>query len=343
MDKIEEYVVSHESVLKEANDLHEWEAAMANASVREKCCISIDLYNNVPVQPLSLVTKESRGWLSKLDAKVKPRAFSLHRMIMVVYAPAILANTSGTISLKLLQQDTLESIDVATNHPASKAGAFVCRWPRAVSTKGKGLAFLASTEGVPIRTGSLVGVIHPFWEDKLSSKMPYERELPVLYYPLEEQDPSFYVKDVSQLRTAMLTWIHAGKPGSDVAPRHIGQLRDSASFRRPPDSTTRGAPSLPILKGPQDVYQTASPSMGAVTGNVSVANIAPGAVAHTTQHSSQHPSPTRHVVPPPAGLPTIFGNAGGNSGVPSQARVKATAPSREFHSSSAPGGWAPKH
>lgn len=47
MDKIEEYVMSHDSILKEDEELREWELAMANASIREKCCMSINLENNV--------------------------------------------------------------------------------------------------------------------------------------------------------------------------------------------------------------------------------------------------------------------------------------------------------
>lgn len=339
MDKLEEYVVSHESLLREANDLHEWESMMANASVREKCCVSISLYNDVPVQPLSLVSKESRGWLSKLSDKVKPMAFSLHRMIMVVYVPAIRCTTNGTISLKLLQQDTLESIDVVLDHPASKACAFVCRWPRAVSTKGKGLAFLASTDGVNIRTGSLVGVIHPFWEDKLSSKMPYERELPVLCYPLEEQDPSIYVKDVSQLRTAMLTWVHAGKPGSDVLPRTIGQLRDSASFRQPMGSTINKAAPLPLLEGSSSVNQTANPTVGANHGNFNVANVAPGASVHTTQNSSQIQPNKHHAVPP---VPIRLGVKTGAVGASQSAPELPTSGGKMGKGGATTGGWVAK-
>lgn len=335
MDKLDEYEVSHDSLLREADELQEWESAMLNASVREKCCMCINLYNNVPVQPLSLVTKESRGWLRKLSSKCRDSAFSLHRLIMVVYAPAVLSSTQGTLSLRLQQQDSLQSLDVVLNHPVSQAATFVCRWPRAVPTSGKGLAFLASTEGVKTRTGSLVGVIHPFWEDKLSTKMVFERQLPVLCYPLEEQDPSIYVKDVSQLRTAMLTWIHAGHAGSDVGQRRIGQLRDSASFRKASPSYIGSTPPPPPLVSTQGVTVTATPTIGANAVNICVAAVAPRGSAHTTQVAPQHQSKKQ------PGRVNQF-QAGVVRDAPPLTKVKTGASSSEHFSTRAAGGAAPE-
>lgn len=240
MDQIDTYISSHEAFLEEEQALREWEMALASSSIREKCCLSLNVYNGVPVQPLLLQTKESKSLLGRLSDKAQKRVYSLHRMIMVIWAPAVLKETSGTLSMVLMNLSSGEKIEICRDHQVSQASTFVTRWPRALESGGKGLALLPCVEGVPVLRGALVGVLHPYWEDKLSTKMVYEKQLPTLAYPLEEQEPAIYVKDSRQLRSAMLLKFHAGTSGNDVTPHTIGQL-GSTSMRRT-------APSLPALE-----------------------------------------------------------------------------------------------
>jgi len=142
-------------------------------------------------------------------------------MILILYAPSVLAQTSGTMTLKLLNQDTGETILVVSEHPVAQAATFVCRWPRAVLAKSKGLALLVATEDVDTIRGSLVGVLSPFWEDKVSTKMVYEKELPSLMYPLEEQEPALYVKDLKRLRSVVASRVLLGGHGQDIAPQQL--------------------------------------------------------------------------------------------------------------------------
>lgn len=221
MDAIESYVVSQESSLIQDEALREWEMALALKGSSEKCCYSINILNGVPVVPMSLSSKESRGLVGKLVDSARDRVYSLHRMILILYAPSVLRTCGGTLHIKMLNQDTGETILVTNDHPVSQAATFVCRWPRAVLAKSKGLALLVATEDVDTRRGSLVGVLSPFWEDKVSTKMVYEKELPSLVYPLEEQEPAFYVKDLKRLRAVVASRVLLGGQGQDIAPQPL--------------------------------------------------------------------------------------------------------------------------
>ena len=194
---------------------------MALSSVSEKRCHSINILNGVPVVPMSLKSKESKSLLAKLKDGALDRVFSLHRMIMLLYSPSVLAGTSGTLTMKLLNIDSGETILITSDHPVSQAATFVCRWPRAVLAQAAGLALLIAVDSVDTKRGSLVGVLTPFWEDKMSTKMVYERELPALMYPLEEQEPAFYVKDLKRLRSVISSRILLGGSGSDIAPQVV--------------------------------------------------------------------------------------------------------------------------
>ncbi len=221
METLESFVVSHELMAAESDALREWELSMDLNAVRERVCTSINLYNGVPVVPMALVSKESRGLLSKLQDRALERVYALHRLIVIAYVPSVLGGTAGVINVKLLNVATGESIEVARDHPVKQAATFVARWPRAVLAKADGLALLFTATDVPTRKGSLIGTFHPFWEDKLSSKMVYEKQLPTLVYNLEEQDPSHYVKNVGMLRALMASKVHLGGVGSDMVPQTI--------------------------------------------------------------------------------------------------------------------------
>lgn len=231
----------------EADALREWEMAMDLNAISEKVCVSINLYNGVPMVPMSLVTKESKSLLGKLMSKAQEKVYSLHRLIVIAYVPAVLETTTGTFSIKLFNTSTAESIDVVADHPVNKAATFVARWPRAVLAKADGLSLLVAASNVTTRTGSLIGSFHPFWEDKLSRKMVYEKQLPTLVYLLEEQDPSHYVKDMSMLRALMASRVHLGGTGSDVGPQTIS-LKPLPSTKHTIQGTAR---QVPVIEPPQ--------------------------------------------------------------------------------------------
>lgn len=254
MDAINSYMVSQEDSSKTDEALREWEMALALKGTSEKCCYSVNIYNGVPVVPMSLASKESRSLVSKLVDGARDRVYSLHRMILILYAPSVLAQTSGTMTLKLLNQDTGETILVTNEHPVAQAATFVCRWPRAVLAKSKGLALLVATEDVDTIRGSLVGVLSPFWEDKVSTKMVYEKELPSLMYPLEEQEPAFYVKDLKRLRCVVASRVLLGGSGQDIAPQQLSltppppskNKQNTARVKQVGGVSTR--PSVNVLK-----------------------------------------------------------------------------------------------
>lgn len=258
METINSYLVSQEESLKSDESLREWEMALALKGTSEKCCYSVNIYNGVPVVPMSLASKESRSLVSKLVDGARDRVYSLHRMILILYAPSVLAQTSGTMTLKLLNQDTGETILVVNEHPVAQAATFVCRWPRAVLAKSKGLALLAATEDVDTIRGSLVGVLSPFWEDKVSTKMVYEKELPSLMYPLEEQEPAFYVKDLKRLRSVVASRVLLGGQGQDIAPQQLSlapppslrNKQNTARVKQVGGVSTRPPVKLLKLNGP---------------------------------------------------------------------------------------------
>ena len=258
MDAINSYMVSQEDSIKTDESLREWEMALALKGTSEKCCYSVNIYNGVPVVPLSLASRESRSLVSKLIDGARDRVYSLHRMILILYAPSVLAQTSGTMTLKLLNQDTGETILVVSEHSVAQAATFVCRWPRAVLASSKGLALLVATEDVDTIRGSLVGVLSPFWEDKVSTKMVYEKELPSLMYPLEEQEPAFYVKDLKRLRSVVASRVLLGGRGQDIAPQQLSlappppskQNRNPARVKQVGGVSTRPPVNVLKLNGP---------------------------------------------------------------------------------------------
>lgn len=224
MDALDAYIVSQHEQLEYDDQLREWELAMALGSTHEKVCHSINILNGVPVVPMALSTKESKGLLDKLRDATKQRVYSLHRMIMVMYTPSVLRTCCGTLALRIVNRDTGESIVVVADHPVSQAAVFVCRWPRAILAQSSGLALVAAVDDVPTKRGSLVGVLSPYWEDKMSTRMVYERELPPLVYPLEEQEPAFYVKNMHKLRAVVASRVHLGGRGADVDSQPISTL-----------------------------------------------------------------------------------------------------------------------
>lgn len=220
--EIESFIQSRNAEFEHLQKLAEWEGDLVAACVEEKSCACIKLLNGQSVKALPLITSESRGLLAKLRVATRDRAFALHRMIMIVWAPAVLRTTAGSLTAKIYNQSTGESIELCSDHPVAQAAVFVGRWPRAVlADQRDGLALLVSVSGVPIKKDGLIGVMHPVWEDKLSSKMVYEKQLPSLTFPIEEQEPALYIKDTSVLKSLVHSRIHVGAVGHDIAKQRI--------------------------------------------------------------------------------------------------------------------------
>lgn len=218
-------------MLEEENSLREWEQSLLMMP-KDKCCKSIQLFNTSEVKPLPLITKESLGSFATLTKALQSRIYTLHRLIIIVYAPAVRSTTSGSLSMSLWHAGTGESILICEDHPVSKSAVFVARWPRAVLTGNKGINLLVEKENVSVLRSGFIGTIYPYWEDKLSSKMIYEKELPVLKYDVEEQDPALYVKNPAMLRSMLTHRIAMGKSGSDLQQQTIS-LTVSGSMKQP--------------------------------------------------------------------------------------------------------------
>lgn len=218
---INSFISSQAEMLEEESSLRDWEQSLLTMP-KDKCCKSIQLFNTSEVKPLPLVTKESIVNFSGLSKALQSRVYTLHRLIIIVYAPAVRSTTTGTLSMNLWHAGTGETIQICEDHPVSKSVVFVARWPRAVLTGNKGIALLVQKENVSVLRSGFIGTLYPYWEDKLSSKMIYEKELPVLKYDVEEQDPALYVKNPAMLRTMLTHRIALGKTGSDVQEQTIG-------------------------------------------------------------------------------------------------------------------------
>lgn len=218
---INRFISSQEEMLEEENSLRDWEQSLLTMP-KDKCCKSIQLLNTSEVKPLPLVTKESLLSFGKLSTALQSRVYTLHRLIIIVYAPGVLSTTTGTISMNLWHAGTSETIPICQDHPVSKAVVFVARWPRAIRTGDKGINLLVQKENVSVLRSGFIGTLYPYWEDKLSSKMIYEKELPVLKYDVEEQDPAMYVKNPAMLRSMLTHRIALGKTGTDLKEQTIG-------------------------------------------------------------------------------------------------------------------------
>jgi len=227
-------------------------------------------------------------------------------MIMVLYAPSVLSHTDGTLSLKIINRDSGETIDVVMDHPVAQAATFVCRWPRAVLAQGAGLALLAAVDGVSTKRGSLVGVLTPFWEDKLSTKMVYEKQLATLVYPLEEQEPAYYVKDMKRLRALVANRVHLGGQGSDVEEQTI-------SLARPKLVPSKPQLALGVGNGKRvEAGSSASLPKLLVGSQVGAApNMVQSKTASITKESLQDGVPV--VAPPAVGFKKATVRASGNT------------------------------
>lgn len=236
------YIASHVQQDEELSALREWETTLAVSSIREKACHCIRVFAGHPIVPLSLVTKETRGLIDRLMDSARERVFHVHRLIVVVYVPVVLKDALGSISIKLFHADTNQSIDVVVGHLVSKSAVFVARWPRAVHSKSTGLSLLVNIDDHSTKRGGLVGVLHPYWEDKASTKMVYEKQLPSLSYLLEEQDPAYYVSKPEKLRPFLADKIMLGGQGSDMAPQtmslHAPSSKPMKKYVPPPLRST---------------------------------------------------------------------------------------------------------
>lgn len=243
--EIESFIQSKNAEFEHLQKLAEWEGDLVAACVEEKSCACIKIFNGQSVKALPLISTESRGLIAKLRVATRDRVFALHRMIMIVWAPAVLRTTAGSLTAKIYNQSTGESIELCTNHPVAQAAVFVGRWPRAVLADQKdGLALLLSVSGVPIKKDGLIGVMHPVWEDKLSSKMVYEKQLPSLSFPIDEQEPALYVKDSSALKSLVYSRIHVGAVGRDVG---VHRVNHQAPLLLPPKKV--GKERAPVQRG----------------------------------------------------------------------------------------------
>ena len=219
-DQLAEYVSSQNDVFADANALREWETAINQTGINERCCYSMALYNTRETQTLSLMSKESRSMLNRLTTRLHEHVFTVHRLIMIVYAPTLLKDTDGTISIMLYHQATGQSIDVVKEHSVGQAATFVARWPRGIPVTQKGLSLIASTNNIGVLAGAHVGTLHPFWEDKLQRQTIFEKQRATLTYLLSEQEPAFYIKDAKVLKAAMRSKISLGGVGNDVIITH---------------------------------------------------------------------------------------------------------------------------
>jgi hypothetical protein len=253
-DQLAEYVSSQNELFADANALRDWESAIKQTGINERSCYSMPLYNTRETQTLSLMSKESHGLVSKLTTRLHKHVFSVHRLILIVYAPSLLKDTIGTISIMLYHQTTGQSIDVVKMHNVGQAATFVARWPRGIPVAQKGLSLIVSTNDVQVLGGAHVGTLHPFWEDKVQLETIYEKQRPTLTYLLQEQEPAFYIKDVKVLKAAMRSKICVGGVGDDLIITHPlsltldklkeqqplkAQLQLPSATARPSGSTSR--------------------------------------------------------------------------------------------------------
>lgn len=219
-NQLAEYVSSQNEMFADASALRDWESAIKQTGINERSCHSMPLYNTRETQTLSLMSKESRGLVSKLTTRLHKHVFSVHRLILIVYAPSLLKDTVGTISVMLYHQTTGQSIDVVKMHNVGQAATFVARWPRGIPVTQKGLSLIVSTNEVQVLSGAHVGTLHPFWEDKVQLETIYEKQRATLTYLLQEQEPAFYIKDVKVLKAAMRSKICVGGVGDDLVITH---------------------------------------------------------------------------------------------------------------------------
>lgn len=233
--EIEQYVQSREDLQNQEDELRAWEASLLNSDYGEKCCKTIELRNGGKVEPMPLVTKESMLSWGKLGAINKKNVYALHRIIILVYSSAVLEETMGEITMYLFNTGTGQKICVCENHQVSETAAFVARWPRAVAMGTGGLALLISKNGVDIDKGGLIGSVATYWEDKLSTKMPYEKQLSTLVYPLNLQEPAFFMKNPRQLRSLLAKRITLGQQNeqTELEPQRIDLIEKGHATSRP--------------------------------------------------------------------------------------------------------------
>ncbi len=233
--EIEQFVQSRDDLNKQEDELRAWEASLLNSDYGEKCCKVIELRKGGKVEPLPLVTKESMLSWGKLSVINKKNVYALHRIIILVYSSAVLEDTMGEITMYLFNTGTGQKICVCENHQVSETAAFVARWPRAVAMGTGGLALLISKNGVDIDNGGLIGTVSTYWEDKMSTKMPYEKQLPTLVYPLNLQEPAFFMKNPRQLRSLLAKRITLGQQNTqaELEPQRLDLIEKGHAVSRP--------------------------------------------------------------------------------------------------------------
>lgn len=171
----------------------------------------------------------------KLSVVNKKNVYALHRIIILVYSSAVLEETMGEITMYLFNTGTGQKICVCENHQVSETAAFVARWPRAVAMGTGGLALLISKNGVDIDNGGLIGTVSTYWEDKMSTRMPYEKQLPTLVYPLNLQEPAFFMKNPRQLRSLLAKRITLGQHNAqaELEPQRLDLIEKGHATSRP--------------------------------------------------------------------------------------------------------------
>ena len=169
-------------------------------------CFAIDVLNGVPVQPMRLKSKETKSKLLKLSARARGLIYIQHSIIYLLYIPTILETTDGFLTIKLLNTNTGESIDVDTDSPLNEAAIFVARWPRSIhSDDGDGIHLLINGVSTNAKHGAKVGTFYPFWDDSLHRKKLYEKQYPTLRFPITKTDAASAADDVKILQSLAKT------------------------------------------------------------------------------------------------------------------------------------------
>jgi len=176
---------SSEEWIKTRKDVDEFYNDIMMQNLPTKNCFSIEMKNNVPIQPILLQSKEKRALWKKVSDKARGHIYCNHTIIYLTYIPNILESSQGLMSLKLFNSNTGETIDIDTDAPANEAAIYVTRWPRSLMNDQKeGLSFLPSINCPEVRQEAIVGKMFPIWDDSLDKKMLYEKEYPTLRFPI---------------------------------------------------------------------------------------------------------------------------------------------------------------
>lgn len=228
-----------------------------------KNCYSIEMKNNVPIQPILLQSKEKRALWKKVGDKVQGHVYCNHTIIYLTYIPSILESSQGLMSLKLFNSNTGESLDIDTDAPANEAAIYVTRWPRSLLRDQKeGLSFLPSVNCPEIRQEAIVGKMFPIWDDSLEKKMLYEKEYPTLRFPIAKTEAVSVSTNSVLLKALVRQRMISGSGDVDLNPELIDIKRAKGKKAKTVDFKRIDAPSSPKI---EDVTDQEDASVGITT------------------------------------------------------------------------------